>query len=387
MLTRKKVKELKEETDRVDSDEEEFEEAETNVERKHIKMDFVKPVSSLIIEGNVAENWRKFKQNFEIFLEAADLSGEPDQRKVAVLLNAVGEDGLELFQTFNLSSENKKKYQEVLAAFENFCVPEKRIVYERFLFFSRNQKDGEPFDNFLVDIKRLSKSCDFGEQQTSLMRDRIVLGINNKRLQEKLLEKDVDFENAIEICRAAEISEGQTKAIQMKNKKNNKWLHKLKIETSFIEVKLDTGSDVNILPYNVFQTLKSDNKISPTSMVLKAYGGQQIKPKGECFLKCYYNNKMSIEKFIILNENLYSILGAEAIENLEIVRKVNTVDSDQNENFTKEQFIKNNSDVFTGIGTFPGQHKIKLMENAVPVVKPPRRVPLKILNNLENSLK
>ncbi|KAI8120072.1 hypothetical protein CVS40_8615 [Lucilia cuprina] len=140
------------------------------------------------------------------------------------------------------------------------------------------------------------------------------------------------------------------------DKKINKWLHKLKIETSFIGVKLDTT-------------------------VLKAYGGQQIKPKGECFLKCYYNNKMNIEKFIILNENLCSILDAEAIENLEIVRKINTVDSDQNENFTKEQFIKNNSDVFTGIGTFPGQHKIKLMKNAVPVVKPP-----KILKNLENSL-
>ena len=68
------------------------------------------------------------------------------------------------------------------------------------------------------------------------------------------------------------------------DKKENKWVQNLKIEDSIIEVKLDTGSDVNILPYNVFQKIKPRSKINPTSTVLKAYGGQEIKPKGECFL-------------------------------------------------------------------------------------------------------
>lgn len=485
---------VKKETDQVETDKKENFEDEEGAEDLEIIMDFIKPVNCLVLNGNVSENWRKFIQNFEIFLEAADLLKKSDSRKVAVFLNAIGEEGLELFQTFNLDEDERKCYKDVVAAFENFCVPKKRIVYERFLFFSRIQKDGEPFDNFLVDIKKLSKACDFGEQQTSLMRDRIVLGINNKRLQEKLLEKDVDFERAVEMCRAAEISEGQTKVIQMnsggavaaagnavvgsmvhqintnkkesnyKNKfnrndkitayrqndslqckkcnrhhkpmqcpafgkkcikcnqlnhfavccnqknvscietvdsdtdndifyinmisdrKENKWVHSLKIEESFVEVKLDTGSDANVLSYKVFKEIKSQSKIYPTSTVLEAYGGQKITPIGESFLKCYYNNKMSIEKFIIIKENYRSILGEETMEKLEIVKKINNIEIKREYTTTKEDFIAKNLDVFNGVGSFPGKYKIKLTENAIPVVKPPRRVPLKILKPLQNSL-
>lgn len=98
VLTRARIKKLNEETDQVETEEDIFEEAESDkFEINTIRMDFVKPVNNLSLEGNVSENWKKFIQNFEIFLEAADLSNKPDARKVAVLLNAVGEEGLELF--------------------------------------------------------------------------------------------------------------------------------------------------------------------------------------------------------------------------------------------------------------------------------------------------
>lgn len=60
----------------------------------------------------------------------------------------------------------------------------------------------------------LAKTCNFGEIKDSLIRDRIVCGINNEGLRERLLhEKDLTLQTCIRICRAAEMSRQNSKAI------------------------------------------------------------------------------------------------------------------------------------------------------------------------------
>jgi len=51
-----------------------------------------------------------------------------------------------------------------------------------------------------------------------------------------------------------------------------------------------------------------------------------------------------------------------------------------------EIFIKNNTDVFTGLGSFPEYISIKLVDNAIPKSCPPRRVPFKIIDKLKETL-
>lgn len=63
----------------------------------------MKPPEPLILDGNVSENWKKFWQRFDLFMKAADLNTKDDDRKIAVLLNLIGDDGLELYNSFTLS--------------------------------------------------------------------------------------------------------------------------------------------------------------------------------------------------------------------------------------------------------------------------------------------
>jgi hypothetical protein len=51
-----------------------------------------------------------------------------------------------------------------------------------------------------------------------------------------------------------------------------------------------------------------------------------------------------------------------------------------------EIFVKNNTDVFTGLGSFPECITIKLEKNAIPKSFPPRRVPFKIVDKLKETL-
>lgn len=75
------------------------------------KMEYVKKVDQLELEGNVAEHWRIFKQNFDIFAAAIELSKKPEPVQIAIFLNAIGPQAVEVFNTFNLEDEKEKKIQ------------------------------------------------------------------------------------------------------------------------------------------------------------------------------------------------------------------------------------------------------------------------------------
>lgn len=180
-----------------------------------IKMDAFKKVEDLSLDGNLSDNWRKFKQHYQIFEKATGLVDKPEDVRVAALLNTVGVEAIELFNTFTLSEEQRKKYQLVVNAFEDHCNPKKQEVFERYVFYTRNQCENEKFDMFLMDIKKLAGTCGFGDQKNSMVRDRIVLGTVDKKLQVKLLhEKDLSYEKAVEMARAVERTKEHAKEIQ-----------------------------------------------------------------------------------------------------------------------------------------------------------------------------
>ena len=94
----------------------------------------------------------------------------------------------------------------MLEALETFARGVVNETMERHTFNNRTQEDGEKFDEYLTEIKLLSKNCNFCNQcYESLLRDRIVGGIKCDITRQKLRsEKDLTLKKAEEICRASE---------------------------------------------------------------------------------------------------------------------------------------------------------------------------------------
>lgn len=44
----------------------------------------------VVFKGNVAENWRKYKQRFKLYLQASGKHAKPYELKIALLLNEEG---------------------------------------------------------------------------------------------------------------------------------------------------------------------------------------------------------------------------------------------------------------------------------------------------------
>lgn len=155
--------------------------------------------------------WRLFKQQFKIFVSAAGLERLSETRKAAILLNCAGNKVQELY--FNvLKTEETVKYDQLLKSLDEYFEPKQNELISTFIFHKRCQEEGENFDLFYTDLRKLIKTCNYKEQEERMLRDRIVLGVHNKKLQRKLLEvNDLKLQKAIDMCRASELSQNHIK--------------------------------------------------------------------------------------------------------------------------------------------------------------------------------
>ena len=107
------------------------------------------------------------------------------------------------------------KFSETLEMFDKFCNPRKNFDFSPLQFFTYRQKEGESFDDFVTQLKKLSYDCESGELRDSLIRDVIIIGVSDNRLRERLLrEPSLSLDNAIKYGQATEETKNQAKALQ-----------------------------------------------------------------------------------------------------------------------------------------------------------------------------
>lgn len=116
-------------------------------------MDALKPPGPLKLTGNVDANWRTFKQQFKLYVAAVGVYRWADERKIAMPLTVTSKEAIEVNTFVFTDSEAKDKFHEVLKKFDKHCLSKKNEMYERCVFCTRMQQQGESFDNFLMDLK------------------------------------------------------------------------------------------------------------------------------------------------------------------------------------------------------------------------------------------
>lgn len=176
---------------------------------------FKPPGEFSFISGNVAENWRIWRQKFENYMLATERDMKPDKTKIAILLNLLGDEGAAIYNTFEYAEgKSAEKFDDVIKNFTEYCVPRRNVVFERHKFFTCSQKEGQNIDAYVTELKTLARTCEFESQEESLIRDRVVLGIHDSALQERLLREPLlTVKKAAEFIRASEISKQQLKTI------------------------------------------------------------------------------------------------------------------------------------------------------------------------------
>lgn len=165
-------------------------------------------------------------------------------------------------------------------------------------------------------------------------------------------------------------------------------------DTYSTKLKVDTGSDTCTLTTDDLKKSKLPVTIEPSDCILNSYGGGRIKNYGTTSLKISYQDRSTIAEFkVVKAPGNPSILGCrQALELGLLTLNVNSISGQQGQKssnlqeavkqgtMTKGQVLQAYADCFDKIGRFPGKrYKIKLTEDAKPVIHPPRTVPVHIM--------
>ncbi len=91
---------------------------------------FHKP-GPLIFDGNIAENWRRFVQEYDVFIAAA-CSTKPKKTQAYILLNLAGREAIEREKSFTCGEDESKEDPECLKRkFAEICNPQANVTMER----------------------------------------------------------------------------------------------------------------------------------------------------------------------------------------------------------------------------------------------------------------
>ena len=74
----------------------------------------------------------------------------------------------------------------------------------------RAQEAGKSLDHYITEVMKQAELCKYGNLKDELIRDRLVSGIKDDRIREKLLsKKDLTLQKAIEILRTSQVAQFQ----------------------------------------------------------------------------------------------------------------------------------------------------------------------------------
>ncbi|XP_077974651.1 uncharacterized protein LOC120332223 [Styela clava] len=167
-------------------------------------------IRNLRLKRNLSENWGKFKQQFEIYLEASGDNVKSVNTRVAIFFNFAREDAVEIYNNFDFAeADNGKKLDKVIEKFENYCNPRENVNFERHQFWQSTRDVTETIDHFVTRRSKV-KSCVFKEGSEDMIRDCFIFNMRGHGVKERLLREDeLTLVQAINMARAAETSNQQ----------------------------------------------------------------------------------------------------------------------------------------------------------------------------------
>lgn len=166
-------------------------------------------------------SWKSFKQHAE-FMFSGPLKEISEPQKCSYLMIWIGEKGRNIYSTWTLTGKESEELKTYYERFEQYVKPRTNIIYNRYKFHSRIQKENETFDQFVTEVQLLVKDCNFKETD-DMVRDRLVIGIRNSKIREKLINigSELTLEKTLEIARLHELSAAQAKSMSGEDYKVN----------------------------------------------------------------------------------------------------------------------------------------------------------------------
>ena len=116
----------------------------------------------LKVDGDLSGSWRKFRQLWDSYEVVTGLQSKDDKIRSATFVTAIGIDALDIHNNLPFACEaDTQKMSCILDLWDNHCQGATNVIYERYRFNNCTQGN-DTFDVFLMKLRALAKSCDYG---------------------------------------------------------------------------------------------------------------------------------------------------------------------------------------------------------------------------------
>ena len=133
----------------------------------------------------LAQRWKKWKEEFELFLVASGVT--KNEQKRALLFHKGGEGLRILFKTVPADQRGADDdYATAIAKLDDLLKDSKNVTKERQKFLDTHAKNGETLNNYITRLTTAAEYCEYGTMKDSFIKDKAVNAVTDKRLKGKL---------------------------------------------------------------------------------------------------------------------------------------------------------------------------------------------------------
>ncbi|XP_061714478.1 uncharacterized protein LOC133522999 isoform X2 [Cydia pomonella] len=161
-------------------------------------------------------SWEAYKDRVEQYFVVNDVK---EDRKVPLLITLMGAEAYELLVTLCTPAKpSTLKYDQIQQLLADHLQPTPSVLAERYKFRQRKQTKSESVADYLADLKKLSRFCDFGTWLDESVRDQFVCGLHSESIRLRLFtEKDLKLKTATDLAVAMEAAEFNAAEVARKN--------------------------------------------------------------------------------------------------------------------------------------------------------------------------
>lgn len=153
-----------------------------------------------------------WKAQWDSYASLSGLSEESATKQVQALTLCFSRDTLAIVQNLGLSEDERKNVSSIISAIKRYIDGHINESVERRNFRRRTQQPGETFDDFLISLRELVKTCNFCSETCTQknIRDQIIEGLLDNDVVETLLqESNLTLATTISKCQAQEAAKKQ----------------------------------------------------------------------------------------------------------------------------------------------------------------------------------
>ena len=134
------------------------------------------------------EDWIEYVERLELYFLANNVTDPVKKR--AILLNAVGPAVYRLVKTLAIPRKpTDLEFDEIVEKVKLHYNPKPSPIIKRYEFNTRKQKSDETVSEYVAALRRIAEHCEFGATLNDMLRDRLVHGIADKRVQDRYLRE------------------------------------------------------------------------------------------------------------------------------------------------------------------------------------------------------